>query len=198
LRPALDDCHKPALSGVVISVVDATREASLPMNADGVPFDLETIFSAQYDRIARVIARVIRDPARAEDLAVEVFLKWSRNAHAQGENAEAWLYRTAERISLNELRGKARRSRYESMLRMVRLSPTPEEIHAAKEEQDKVRSVLARIDPRQAEMLLLRSEGFSYGELASMLRLHPASVGTFLSRAQQAFRKEYMKRYGKQ
>jgi len=178
--------------------VDAAREASLEVNSGEVSVDLNTILRAQYDRIARAIARVIRDPARAEDLAVEVFLKWSRKAHAQGENAEAWLYRTAQRISLNELRGEARRSRYESMLRMVRLSPTPEEIHAAKEEQDKVRSVLARIDPRQAEMLLLRSEGFSYGELAAMLRLHPASVGTLLSREQQAFRKEYMKRHGKQ
>jgi RNA polymerase sigma-70 factor (ECF subfamily) len=81
---------------------------------------------------------------------------------------------------------------------MVRLSPAPEEIHAAKEEQDKVRSALAGMNPRQAEMLLLRSEGLSYGELASLLGLHTASVGTLLSRAQQAFRKEYIKRYGKE
>ena len=40
--------------------------------------DLETIFCAEYKRIARVIARVTRDPARAEELAVEVFLKWGR------------------------------------------------------------------------------------------------------------------------
>jgi RNA polymerase sigma-70 factor (ECF subfamily) len=45
-------------------------------------------------------------------------------------------------------------------------------------------------------MLLLRSHGFSYGELASILDLNSASVGTLLSRAQQAFRKEYVKRYG--
>jgi RNA polymerase sigma-70 factor (ECF subfamily) len=41
--------------------------------------DIETIFHAQYERIARVIARVLRDPARSEELAVEVFLRWSRN-----------------------------------------------------------------------------------------------------------------------
>jgi RNA polymerase sigma-70 factor (ECF subfamily) len=186
------------VSGVVISVVDAAGEASLEVNAGEVTVDLETVFRAQYGRIARVIDRVIRDPARAEDLAVEVFLRWSRNPRAQGENAEAWLYRTAERIGLNELRGKARRSRYEGMLRMVRRSPTPEEIHAAKEEQDKVRLILAIMNPKQAELLLLRSEGLSYGELASVLGLRSASVGTLLSRAQQAFRKEYMKRYGKQ
>jgi hypothetical protein len=49
--------------------------------------DLETIFRAQYKRIARVIARVTRDPARAEELAVEVFLKWERTPNAHGERA---------------------------------------------------------------------------------------------------------------
>ena len=166
------------------------------MNSGAARFDLETLFHAQYGRIARVIARVIRDPARAEELAVEVFLKWSRTPQAQGENASGWLYRTAARMSLDELRSQTRRSRYESMFRMAPPSPTPEEIRAAKEEQDKVRVALSAIEPRQGEMLLLRSHGFSYEELASMLDLNPASIGTLLSRAQQAFRKEYIKRYG--
>jgi len=51
--------------------------------------------------------------------------------------------------------------------------------------------------PRQAELLILRSNGFSYEELASMLSLNSASVGTLLSRAEQAFRKAYINRYGK-
>ena len=59
-----------------------------------------------------------------------------------------------------------------------------------------MRQVLATLDPRQAGLLLLRSSGLSYGELADALEINPASVGTLLSRAQQAFRKEYIKRYG--
>ena len=35
-------------------------------------------------------------------------------------------------------------------------------------------------------------------ELWSMLDLNPASVGTLLSWAQQAFRKEYIRKYGEQ
>ena len=56
--------------------------------------------------------------------------------------------------------------------------------------------VLSAIARRQAQLLVLRSDGFSYDELASTLDLNPASVGTLLARAQQAFRKEYIKRYG--
>ncbi len=159
---------------------------------------LETIFHAQYERIARVIAGVIKDPARAEELAVEVFLKWSRNPKAQGENAHAWLYRTAIRTGLDELRRQTRRSRYERLVDFVRASPSPHELFAAGEEREKVRLVLSVIDPRQAELVLLRSQGFSYDELASALDLNPVSVGTLLSRAQIAFRKEYVQRYGEQ
>ncbi len=163
-----------------------------------VPFDFEATFRAQYERIARVIARVVQDPARAEELAVEVFLKFWRNPQAHGENAEGWLYRTAVRTGLDELRRRTRRSRYERLLGWVRAVPTPEQVRAATEEQQNVRLVLAVIDPRQAELLLLRSHGLSYDELASALDLNPVSIGTLLSRAQQAFRKEYVKRYGQQ
>ena len=56
--------------------------------------------------------------------------------------------------------------------------------------------MLAVIDRRQAELLLLRSQDLSYEEVASTLEMNPASIGTLLSRAQNAFRKEYIKRYG--
>ena len=76
---------------------------------------------------------------------------------------------------------------------------TPEEIRAANEEQDKSPfGAGRRFEPRQAELLLLRSHGLSYDEFASALDLNPASIGTLLSRAQQAFRKEYIKRYGEE
>ena len=179
-------------------VVSAPSDVVAEIAARETGFDLEAIFRAQYRRIARVIARVVGDQARAEELAVEVFLKLWRNARAQGENAEGWLYRVAVRAGLDELRRQARRARYESLIGFDRGSLTPEEIHTATEEQERVRLVLGAIEPRRAELLLLRSDGLSYEEVASALNLNPASVGTLLSRAQQAFRKEYIKRYGEE
>jgi RNA polymerase sigma-70 factor (ECF subfamily) len=76
--------------------------------------------------------------------------------------------------------------------------PGPEEICAAGEEQERVRFVLTVLDSRQAELLLLRSHGLSYDELAAALNLNVASIGTLLSRAERAFRKEYVKRYGQE
>ncbi|HEX4002119.1 MAG TPA: sigma-70 family RNA polymerase sigma factor [Candidatus Acidoferrales bacterium] len=160
--------------------------------------DIEAIFRAHYERIARV-ARITGDPSRAEELAVEVFLKLWRTPQAQGEKAGGWLYRAAVRRGLDELRHRTRWARHERLLALVRPRPsTPEEICGAAEEQEQVRLVLSTLHHRHAELLLLRSDGLSYGEVAACLDLNPASIGTLLSRAQQAFRKEYIKRYGHQ
>jgi len=56
--------------------------------------------------------------------------------------------------------------------------------------------VLASIPKRDAELLVLRSVGFSYSELGDALQLKQTSVGTMLSRAQQAFKNEYLRRFG--
>jgi len=176
--------------------VDALSEAIVETGPNDAWLDIERIFRAHYERLARVIAKVIRDPARAEELAVEVCLKWSTSRKPEGENAERWLYRAAVQASLNELRHNVRRSRYERLVSLVRGSPTPEELLVSRQRQERVRLLLTAIEPRQAELLVLRSQGFSYEELAATLNLNPASIGTLLSRAQHAFRKEYTRRYG--
>jgi RNA polymerase sigma-70 factor (ECF subfamily) len=176
--------------------VDALSEAIVQIEPGDAWLDVERVFRDHYASLARVIAKVIRDPARAEELAVEVCLRWSAIRKAQGENAERWLYRAAVQMSLNELRRQTRQNRYERLFSFVRGSPTPEDIFAAGEEQERVRLLLAVLQPRQAELLVLRSQGLSYEELAATLKVKPASIGTLLGRAQQAFRKEYLKRYG--
>lgn len=164
--------------------------------ATGEPFSFETVFHAHYERIARAIGRIVRDPARAEELAVDVFWKFWRNPQAHGEKAAGWLYRTAIRTALNDLRRQSRTDRHERLSDLVSASSSPEQERAAAEKQEHVRHVLSLLDERQAELLLLRNSGLSYDELASALNLNPASIGTFISRAQQAFRKEYISRYG--
>ena len=156
----------------------------------------EAIFRQYYARVARLIARLVRDPARAEELAVEVLWKLSRTPDAQGGRVGGWLYRTAVRAGLYELRRQGRRDRFAHFLRRDDRPADPEQLTAVAEARRQVRTVLAAMNPRQAELVLLRADGLSYEELAAALQMNPASVGTTLSRAQQAFRKEYIQRYG--
>jgi RNA polymerase sigma-70 factor (ECF subfamily) len=187
--------HKAASTVVEVSV-NAGSEAAVGMRVEETPFDFETVFHAHYERIARVIVRVVRDTGRAEELAVEVFWKLWRNPSAHGPNTRGWLYRAAVRVALDELRRQSRREKYERLFGFPGRVKTPEELQAASEEQLQVRAVLAALARRQAELLLLRGEDLSYQDIAQTLQLNPASVGTLLGRAQQAFRKEYVKRYG--
>lgn len=179
--------------------MNTADEGVVAGNFSDARLDLETLFHSQYGRIARVIAGIIRDPARAEELAVEVFLKWEQTPKAHGEGAEGWLYRAAVRSALNELRRRALRSRCERLIGFFwygRSAETPDKLYAASEDEERVRVVLSAMDPRQAELLLLRSHDFSYQQLAETLQLNPASIGTLLRRALHAFRKEFADRYG--
>lgn len=177
------------------SVADAADQSKAAR--DATP-EFEAVFHAHHDRIARVIARVIRDPGRAEEIAVEVFWKFWRTPKAHGTKAGGWLSRTAVRLSLNELRRYSRSARREAAAGLPTPTPNPEQMHAANQEKEHVRAVLAALHARESELLLLRSIGLRYEEIASALELNPASIGTLISRAQQAFRKEYVRRYGEQ
>ena len=162
--------------------------------------DLDSLFDAQFTRITRVIARVTRDPSRAEELAVDVFLKWSRTPGARGPHAVGWLYRTAIRVGLNELRSETRRQWYERLFTVTPTArshvSTPEDVRATNESREQVRVVLSHLSRRQAALLVLQSDGFSNAEMAAALNLNPASVGVLLARAQAVFHREYVRRYG--
>ena len=140
--------------------------------------DFDGVFRTHYQKVARVIARVVRDHARAEELAVEVFLKLWQSPDVPSEMRDAWLYRTAVRKGLDELRSRKRRASYENLLGIVGLC-TPEQISSETEERRRVQLALASIEKRQAELLVLRSDGLAYHELAAALNLNPASIGNF-------------------
>ena len=168
--------------------VGAIRDTGL---ADA-PFDFDGLFRAQYGRVTSVVSRVVRDPGRAEELAVDAFLKLWRTPGAHGPGASAWVLRTALRLGIDELRRATRRARIAPLLRLVGDAPTPEDSAAAGEERRRVLRVLAAIRREHAALLLLRS----YDELATTLDLRSTSVGTLLRRARQAFCKEYVRRHG--
>jgi RNA polymerase sigma-70 factor, ECF subfamily len=171
------------------------------MSVEAKSFDVERLFGTHYARIARMIGRVVRDRGRSEEVAVEVFLKLWRKGTKGINCPEAWIYRVAARAGLDELRRQTRRARYEDMfgwMSVVQASATPEDLHRSNEQQERVRAVLGALPVKQAQMLLLRSDGFRYAELAAAMGVNPASVGTKLMRAQEAFRKEYIRRYDEQ
>jgi RNA polymerase sigma factor (sigma-70 family) len=160
-------------------------------------------FLQHYGRVTSVLCRLVGDAARAEELANDVFWKLCQQRFAFGTDANlsGWLYRTATRVGIDALRAAARRKKYEQAagqaLSESGIPSDPLRDVLREEKRRRVRAVLASIRPPQARLLILWTSGFSYRELAEILKVKTGSVGTMLIRAEAEFRQRYLKLYGK-
>ena len=157
----------------------------------------EKYFEEHWASIYRLLARMLGDPAEAEDLALEAFLRlYQRHPEAGTEsNLGGWLYRVATNLGLHSIRGLKRRERYELSAGKGILEEAPEdrpaEILAREEERHMARRVLAEMNSRQSELLVMRYSGMAYKDIAAALNLAPASIGPLLVRAEREFEKRY-------
>lgn len=157
----------------------------------------EDLFYKHWSDVHRLLVRLVGDPAEAEDLALECFLRLHQGHPTPGQdfNVGGWLYRVATNLGLHSIRSYERRERYELAGGKNALDEVPEnqptEIIDAKEDQRAARIVLSEMKRQQAEILILRYSGMAYKEIAETLGLSPASIGPLLLRAEREFEKRF-------
>jgi len=167
--------------------------------AENASTDFETAFHTYWPRLHALLFRLTGDSDQAEDLTLEVFLRLHREPRLlePEQNLPAWLHRVAANLGYNALRSARRRQKYETEAGTLDLqtksAPDPAREVERTAERHRVRSTLATMKPRDAQLLLLRHSGLSYAELAAALQLNPASIGKLLSRAEKEFEKKYTK-----
>jgi RNA polymerase sigma-70 factor, ECF subfamily len=161
--------------------------------------EFESIFSEQFSRMVRVIRRVLRSDAEAEEVCADAFLKLYRMGPGGIEEgtAGAWLYRVATRSAIDQLRRHKRRGFEEQLDAGVDIADGLESDplgRLVREERiAEVRFALARLKVEKAQVLLLRHSGLSYQEIAAAMRIKPGSVGTMLARAEAEFSTLYQR-----
>ena len=171
------------------------RADSIQSSPDGRSFD--ELFLEHWGSIYRLLLRMIGDPAEAEDLALETFFRLYQHPPKSGEdyNLGGWLYRVASNLGLRSIRSFKRREQYEMAAGKDALGGMPEdrptEIFENKEDQRLTQRALAKMNPRRAEILVLRYSGMAYKEIAATLHLSPTSIGPLLLRAEGEFEKIY-------
>ena len=145
-------------------------------------------FAAFYARSARslwaYLARVSRDPALADDLTQEAYIRFLCAAVAPDGEVAARRY--LFRIATNLLRDHWRRPQTSSMEEM------PEELFMVPSGQSHADSVavlgpaMAQMRPRDRQLLWLAyAEGYSHHEIAEVTGLASASVRLLLFRARR-------------
>ena len=157
----------------------------------------EALFMEHWTRVYRLLYRLVGDPAEAEDLALETFFRLYQRypPRESGFNFPGWLHRVATNLGLQSIRSWKRRERYEMAAGKYALEEVhddqPVQIVAQEEERRLVGLVLAQMNERQAQLLILRYSGSSYKDIAGALDLARASIGPLLLRAEREFEKRY-------
>jgi RNA polymerase sigma-70 factor, ECF subfamily len=178
----------PAEGNVASSHCDAAR--------------VEALFQTHYARIVGMLARLTGDRAHSEEIASDVFHKLSQRPAllTAQDDLTAWIYRVATNAGFDALRVNSRRRRREEAAGVEELriaaAPSPLDAMLTAERGERVRATLATLKPRDAQLLLLRSSGLAYRELAATLGIEPASIGTLLARAEADFERKFRARYG--
>jgi RNA polymerase sigma-70 factor (ECF subfamily) len=163
---------------------------------------VEVLFRAHYPRITSMLARLTGDRGQAEEIAADVFHKLAqRPALLQSrDDLTAWMYRVATNAGFDALRMNSRRRKCEEAAGVNGIhavAPDSALDEMLREERcARVRSVLSDMKPREAQLLLLRSSGLAYREVAQTLGIQPGSVGTLLARAEAEFERRFRTRYG--
>jgi RNA polymerase sigma-70 factor (ECF subfamily) len=151
----------------------------------------EQIFREHYARLVSIGDRLLRDPARSEDLAQDVLLELWRGRARLDETVplSPYLFRAMRNRALNEIRHQRVVRDTEPRLGPQAHSP-PADLSYEEQEQDAaVRSAVAGLPARCREVFeLSRIDQLSYAEIAEVMGITNKTVEAHMGKALRALR----------
>lgn len=180
--PSPNPGHRP------LRAVAADPEPSTDALLNRVARGDEKAFAALYDELAPavlgLVRRVLRDPARSEEVAQEVFLQVWQRAHrfdAERGRARTWVLTLAHRRAVDAVRhdqAAADRDKRYDWTGGREHDEVVEEV-TTRLEHEQVRRCLGSLTDLQREAVnLAYYRGYTYAEVASLLEANPATVKT--------------------
>ena len=153
--------------------------------------DFDAVFAKLYPSLFRYLHRLTGDEDVADDIAQEAFVRLLKQPLPEDE-VRPWLFT----VAMNLVRDRARKN--ERRQRLLTTAPDlvsrpalPDQDLERAERIAAVRDVLDRLPERDRQLLLMREEGFKYDEIAAVIGVAPASVGTLIARALKKFVAEF-------
>jgi len=164
-----------------------------------------SLFDAHHRRIYSLALRYLRNPADAEDVLQETFIRAYRALATydpgRGLNFAVWINRIGVRCSLDALRRNRRKGGPEREDEVMSGFPDrhpesdPERTARNREIRERVAEALDRLSPKQRLIFTMRHwEGYSTREIAAAAEITEGAVKTHLFRAVGSLKKR-LRRY---
>ena len=158
---------------------------------------LEPLFREHHQMVISAAYRITGSLADSEDVAQSVFLRLLRGEVGLDgvRNMKAYLQRAAVNAALDLLRSR-RESQFLSISEQTEFefcnpSLSPDRMQHASEIRNFLRAALARLQPRMAEMFVLRYvEEYDLREVARMMKTSRAVVAVTLHRVRTRLKKD--------
>jgi len=145
------------------------------------------LFGLHHERVYRVARRITGNAEDAEDVLQTVFLRVVRREEPslRPEDAAGFLHRAATNAALDVLR-RRKAARSEPLAHPELLPdrrPGPQARHEDSALRERVREALADLNPRWAEIFVLRHfDGYGNREIARLLNISWSTVAVTLHR----------------
>lgn len=147
---------------------------------------IEQLFSANRDEVYRYLVLLGLGVEQAQEVTQDAFLRLftSRLNGEKLDNPRAWLFRVAHNLAVR-LRGRERLFQpldIETAESLIDSGANPELSALERERMARFEKAIGGLSPQQQQCLYLRSEGFRYKDIATIMSISDSSVGAFLRR----------------
>jgi len=156
--------------------------------------NIRLFYSRQREALVRFLTQRTRDPALAEDIAQEAWIRINHAGTAAAiDNPQAYLFRIAANLVTDHARAAARRrltrGEIDELLQVPQDEPDPEKVAIDRSELQLVLAVLQGLPERQRQILLMsRLERLPHRDIAQRFGISTRTVEFELSRALSACR----------
>lgn len=186
--------------GAAVMIADASDLSLVQRAQAGERGAFDALVLKYQHKVVKLVSRYVRDPAEAEDVAQDAFIKAYRALpRFRGDSAfYTWLYRIAINTAKNALAARIRNPvdfEYDhgdeesgsSLEARMRDTATPEALAMTEEIRSTVNAAIAALPEDLRTAIVLRElEGMSYEEIAEAMACPVGTVRSRIFRAREA------------